>query len=133
MTKGALALGLAALVGGSAAAAEEKAAAGKRFEWTTTSAQAKQDLLELQTRIENFQFGPQNVELAQKTIRRALATLGEPRTCSCASALKDAIITDKSRIPKKVRAELRPIRSNLGEGPMEGHRAPPRLGNPSGP
>ncbi len=51
----------------------------------------------------------QNVELAQKTIRRALATLGEPRTCSCASALKDAIITDKSRIPKKVRAELRPI------------------------
>ena len=68
MTKGALALGLAALVGGSAAAAEEKAAAGKRFEWTTTSAQAKQDLLELQTRIENFQFGPQNVELAQKIV-----------------------------------------------------------------
>ena len=51
----------------------------------------------------------QNVELAQKTIRRALAALGEPRTCGCASALKDAIITDKSRIPKKVRAELRPI------------------------
>ncbi|HEY8234171.1 MAG TPA: tetratricopeptide repeat protein [Vicinamibacteria bacterium] len=68
MTKGALALGLAALVGGSAAVAEEKAAAGKRFEWTTTSAQAKQDLLELQTRIENFQFGPQNVELAQKIV-----------------------------------------------------------------
>ena len=51
----------------------------------------------------------QNVELAQKTIRRALAALGEPRNCGCASALKDAIITDKSRIPKKVRAELRPI------------------------
>ena len=51
----------------------------------------------------------QNVELAQKTIRRALAALGEPRTCSCASALKDAIITDKSRIPKKIRADLRPI------------------------
>ena len=51
----------------------------------------------------------QNVELAQKTIRRALAALGEPRTCGCASALKDAIITDKSRIPKKVRADLRPI------------------------
>jgi len=51
----------------------------------------------------------QNVELAQKTIRRALAALGEPRTCGCASALKDAIITDKSRIPKKVRGELRPI------------------------
>jgi len=51
----------------------------------------------------------QNVELAQKTIRRALAALAEARTCGCASALKDAIITDKSRIPKKVRADLRPI------------------------
>jgi 5'-methylthioadenosine phosphorylase len=51
----------------------------------------------------------QNVELAQKTIRRAVAALGETRACGCASALKDAIITDKSRIPKKVRADLRPI------------------------
>jgi len=51
----------------------------------------------------------QNVELAQKTIRRAVAALGEARACGCASALKDAIITDKSRIPKKVRADLRPI------------------------
>ena len=51
----------------------------------------------------------QNVELAQKTIRRAVAALGETRTCGCASALKDAIITDKSRISKKVRADLRPI------------------------
>lgn len=51
----------------------------------------------------------QNVELAQKTIRRAVASLGESRSCACASALKDAIITDKLRIPKKVRAALRPI------------------------
>ncbi len=51
----------------------------------------------------------QNVELAQKTIRRAAASLGQPRTCRCASALKDAIITDKSQIPRKVRADLRPI------------------------
>ena len=51
----------------------------------------------------------QNVELAQKTIRRAVASLGEPRTCRCASALKDAIITEKSRIPRKIRAALRPI------------------------
>jgi 5'-methylthioadenosine phosphorylase len=51
----------------------------------------------------------QNVELAQKTIRRAVAALGETRACGCASALKDAIITNKSRIPKKVRADLRPI------------------------
>jgi 5'-methylthioadenosine phosphorylase len=51
----------------------------------------------------------QNVELAQKTIRRAVASLGQARTCCCASALKDAIITEKSRIPRKVRADLRPI------------------------
>jgi len=51
----------------------------------------------------------QNVELAQKTIRRAIASLGPSRACHCASALKDAIITEKSRIPRKVRADLRPI------------------------
>jgi 5'-methylthioadenosine phosphorylase len=51
----------------------------------------------------------QNVELAQKTIRRALASLGQSRACRCASALKDAIITEKSRIPRKLRADLRPI------------------------
>ncbi len=51
----------------------------------------------------------QNALLAQKTIQRAVASLGESRSCACASALKDAIITDKSRIPKKVRTALRPI------------------------
>ncbi|MGH7817861.1 MAG: S-methyl-5'-thioadenosine phosphorylase [Candidatus Binatia bacterium] len=51
----------------------------------------------------------QNVELAQKTIRRAVAGLVQARACRCASALKDAIITDKTRIPKKVRVDLRPI------------------------
>jgi 5'-methylthioadenosine phosphorylase len=51
----------------------------------------------------------QNVELAQRTIRRAVSSLGEGRDCRCASALKDAIITEKSRIPKTVRAALRPI------------------------
>ncbi|HEX9454567.1 MAG TPA: S-methyl-5'-thioadenosine phosphorylase [Candidatus Binatia bacterium] len=50
-----------------------------------------------------------NVELAQKTIRRAVSRLEQTRTCGCASALKDAIITEKSRIPKKVRTDLRPI------------------------
>ena len=50
-----------------------------------------------------------NVDLAQRTIRRAVAKLSAPRTCACASALKDAIITERSRIPKKLRAELRPI------------------------
>jgi 5'-methylthioadenosine phosphorylase len=51
----------------------------------------------------------QNVELAKKTIRQALAALGEKRHCICASALKDAIITDRTRIPGKIKTELRPI------------------------
>lgn len=51
----------------------------------------------------------QNIELAQKTIRRAALSLGELRSCRCGSALKDAIITEKSRIPRKLRADLRPI------------------------
>lgn len=51
----------------------------------------------------------QNVELAQKTIGRVIAMLSDSRTCSCATALKDAIITERSQIPKKMRADLKPI------------------------
>jgi len=50
-----------------------------------------------------------NVDLAQRTIRRAVAELAQDRSCACRSALKDAIITERSRIPKKVKAALRPI------------------------
>jgi 5'-methylthioadenosine phosphorylase len=51
----------------------------------------------------------QNVDLAQRTIRRAVTQLSSARSCACASALKDAIITERARIPKKLRAELRPL------------------------
>ena len=51
----------------------------------------------------------QNVDLAKKTIRQTIKNLDAARTCGCASALKTAIITDKSKIPKKVRRDLRPI------------------------
>jgi 5'-methylthioadenosine phosphorylase len=51
----------------------------------------------------------QNVALAQKTIRRAVTLLTDSRTCACAASLKDAIITERSRIPKKIRLDLRPI------------------------
>ncbi len=51
----------------------------------------------------------QNVELAQRTIRSVVGMLAEARSCACASALKDAIITDRRRIPGDVRAKLRPI------------------------
>jgi 5'-methylthioadenosine phosphorylase len=51
----------------------------------------------------------QNVELAKKTILQVLKNLSPSRSCVCASALKTAIITEKSKIPKKVRRDLRPI------------------------
>jgi 5'-methylthioadenosine phosphorylase len=51
----------------------------------------------------------QNVDLAQKTIRRVAMAPANSRSCSCASALKNAIITEPARISKEVRAKLKPI------------------------
>jgi 5'-methylthioadenosine phosphorylase len=51
----------------------------------------------------------QNVELAQKIIGHVVESLEDVRSCACASSLKNAIITERSRIPKKLRADLRPI------------------------
>ena len=51
----------------------------------------------------------QNVDLAKKTIRQAIKNLAAARTCGCASALKTAIISEKSKISKKVRRDLRTI------------------------
>ncbi|HXG50753.1 MAG TPA: S-methyl-5'-thioadenosine phosphorylase [candidate division Zixibacteria bacterium] len=51
----------------------------------------------------------QNVELAQKTIRNALPALSGERECPCASSLKEAIITERAKIPAKIRRDLRPI------------------------
>jgi 5'-methylthioadenosine phosphorylase len=51
----------------------------------------------------------QNVALAQRIIRRAVTVLTDARACACRSSLKDAIITQRTRIPKKIRSDLRPI------------------------
>jgi tetratricopeptide (TPR) repeat protein len=51
-----------------ASAGLAQTAAGRRFEWSTKSAEAKQLLAELQSRIENFQVGPGNVELANRLV-----------------------------------------------------------------
>jgi 5'-methylthioadenosine phosphorylase len=47
-----------------------------------------------------------NVAVAQEIIRGALKRIPAERTCPCASALKDAIITDRAVIPAVVRQEL---------------------------
>jgi 5'-methylthioadenosine phosphorylase len=50
-----------------------------------------------------------NVTLARRTIVAAAAALTAQRTCGCANALKDAIITDRRLIPRKLRQDLKPI------------------------
>lgn len=60
-----------ALLAGAALSATSVAAAapkGRKFEWSTKSAEAKSLLAELQGRIENFQFGAANVELARRIV-----------------------------------------------------------------
>jgi tetratricopeptide (TPR) repeat protein len=58
----------AAIVAASLVAVAGADTAGKRFEWTTKSAEAKTMLKELQLRIENFQQGPENRKLAEKIV-----------------------------------------------------------------
>jgi 5'-methylthioadenosine phosphorylase len=52
----------------------------------------------------------ENVAVAQRVIAHLAPTLaGKPRTCACAHALKDAIVTDRAMIPPQLAADLRPI------------------------
>ncbi|MFQ5902360.1 MAG: S-methyl-5'-thioadenosine phosphorylase, partial [Candidatus Binatia bacterium] len=51
----------------------------------------------------------ENVQLAQHIIRRSIEYFPEGRSCKCATSLKDAIITERARIPKKTRRDLKPI------------------------
>ncbi|MGH7771992.1 MAG: S-methyl-5'-thioadenosine phosphorylase [Candidatus Binatia bacterium] len=48
----------------------------------------------------------QNAQLAQRIIREAIDYFPDARSCHCAAALKDAIITERGKIPKKIRKDL---------------------------
>jgi tetratricopeptide (TPR) repeat protein len=61
----AVALVAGALLVAASASAEGK---GRRFEYKSRSPEARKLLFELQDRIENFQFGPENVERARKIV-----------------------------------------------------------------
>ena len=50
-----------------------------------------------------------NVATAQAIIRHVIPRLPSIRNCACAHALKDAIITDRTKIPMAVKQELRII------------------------
>ena len=47
-----------------------------------------------------------NVASAKQIIRKAVEELPEQRSCTCGSALRDAILSDKSLVPKEVVDEL---------------------------
>ena len=67
MNRRSLSLALTAVLCAAAAGAVD-APPPKRFEWTTSSAAAKQKLLEVQQRIESFQFGAETVEAARQIV-----------------------------------------------------------------
>ena len=59
--------GLLAALGLLAASASAGQPEGK-FKWSTQSSEAKELLKQLQGRIESFQFGPENTEIAKKIV-----------------------------------------------------------------
>lgn len=50
-----------------------------------------------------------NIENAKKILRAVIAHIPENRGCECRDALKFAIITDRKKIPAKVKKDLNPI------------------------
>ena len=48
----------------------------------------------------------QNVVMAKNIIRHAVAGIAEERSCSCASAMQYAVITEKKAIPEQAKADL---------------------------
>lgn len=51
----------------------------------------------------------QNTTYAQQGILNLANRLNANRDCTCGSALKDALITDRNRIPESVKATLKPL------------------------
>ena len=50
-----------------------------------------------------------NVASSRELLRAVIPRLGGPRDCACASALKDAIITPRERVPDELKRKLEPI------------------------
>jgi 5'-methylthioadenosine phosphorylase len=51
----------------------------------------------------------QNAETSKHIVRQAVKHVGDKRACSCGSALKDAIITARDRIPEQTKRDLAPL------------------------
>jgi len=51
----------------------------------------------------------ENVDLARRSVARMAEALPDRRTCACASALKDTIVTDPACIPAQRKRDLAPL------------------------
>jgi len=47
-----------------------------------------------------------NVETAKRIVRQAVTAIGAERSCSCRTAMKNAIVTDRKLIPEKTKQRL---------------------------
>ena len=47
--------------------------------------------------------------MSKKIVKAVLRKIGDKRTCICASALKDSIVTRPEAIPQKVKKDLKLI------------------------
>ena len=63
-----------------------------------------------------------NVETAKRIVRGAAGRLFPDRTCTCESALENAIITDPAYVPEAVKRELQPIIGKYLNGEPKGER-----------
>jgi 5'-methylthioadenosine phosphorylase len=50
-----------------------------------------------------------NAEVSKRIVRKAVQAIASERTCTCSSALKDAIITARDRIPEQIKRDLAPL------------------------
>ncbi len=111
--------------------------APKKFEWTTKSEDAKKLLTELQMQIENFQFGPKNVELAQRIIAADPAfAMGEYYLSAVQPPPDNQAHLDKavelskqaSDGERRFIAAMVKVRANQGQNPQDGLPDLERLG-----
>jgi 5'-methylthioadenosine phosphorylase len=50
-----------------------------------------------------------NIDRAKSIIKRVVREIPDKRSCSCCSALQNAIVTDRTMIPAKLKEDLKPI------------------------
>jgi 5'-methylthioadenosine phosphorylase len=55
----------------------------------------------------------ENATVAQSIVTKAIQRLTDARSCACATALENAILTDRRQIPREARERLRPIAGRL--------------------